>query len=398
MKIKIMTFNDFLKKINYKKISFDEFLEKCKIDNKNIVEYFDKFDDDRKYRKNELLQNIYNVFYENMNFLKYVYKSYFYCSNFELFFKIKKQKLKNKIIDGKYTTNNKLKRFIRNIYFNEIFIESRKVFDNCTQFVDFFDIYLNYNFPKRFFIPSIVKCIFDKNFSGLFGFIKGTFQSLSIFNPYTAAYIFTYIFPGKKLFTPVGGWSSYLIGFYNSIYEENVTVDVIDKIKDINEFIHNDLYLKNISIFEENIKKQKTIIYPSEKLDEIGFTNEYKNYFDLIFFSPPYFNLEIYPGENQSINNYKTYEEWLEKYWLRTCEICNKVLNKNGIFSFVIVEKYYEPNLKKDLFISNDMFNFACKIFKHIDTYKIEWQSFRTRVDKKTNEGNFEYFYIFKKG
>jgi tRNA1(Val) A37 N6-methylase TrmN6 len=63
---------------------------------------------------------------------------------------------------------------------------------------------------------------------------------------------------------------------------------------------------------------------------------KYKNHFDVVFFSPPYYELEIYPGNNQSTAVYKSYPEWLEGYWKRTLMLCHKVLQKGGRLCYIL--------------------------------------------------------------
>jgi hypothetical protein len=85
--------------------------------------------------------------------------------------------------------------------------------------------------------------------------------------------------------------------------------------------------------------KKKTTIYckPSEKLFESTvFMTRYKGHFDVVFFSPPYYKLELYEGEKQSTEQYKTYEEWLDKYWDKTIQLCYHVLEKGGKLCYIL--------------------------------------------------------------
>ena len=63
---------------------------------------------------------------------------------------------------------------------------------------------------------------------------------------------------------------------------------------------------------------------------------KYKNHFDIVFFSPPYYELEMYPGENQSTTTYKNYNEWLVGYWSKTIDICHYVLQKGGKLCYIL--------------------------------------------------------------
>jgi DNA modification methylase len=68
---------------------------------------------------------------------------------------------------------------------------------------------------------------------------------------------------------------------------------------------------------------------------------EYKSHFDVVFFSPPYYRLEMYPGKKQSTVRYKTYDEWLQGYWDKTIQLCWHVLQPGGRLCY-IVSNYQE--------------------------------------------------------
>jgi DNA modification methylase len=102
---------------------------------------------------------------------------------------------------------------------------------------------------------------------------------------------------------------------------------------------------------------------PSENLmKHTGFSNKYRNYFDAVFFSPPYYELELYPGKNQSTTQYKTYEEWLEKYWLKTIQLCHHVLKSGGKMCYIL-SGYGSDNTNGSYDLLNDMNGISQKIF-----------------------------------
>ena len=60
---------------------------------------------------------------------------------------------------------------------------------------------------------------------------------------------------------------------------------------------------------------------------------------DLFFSSPPYFDFEIYTNEEtQSINNYKTYNDWLVKFLFRSIKNAFSVIVKDGYFVIHITD------------------------------------------------------------
>ena len=78
---------------------------------------------------------------------------------------------------------------------------------------------------------------------------------------------------------------------------------------------------------------------------------KYENYFDTVFFSPPYYELELYPGKNQSTTVYKTYEEWLEGYWHGTVRLCHRVLKRGGKMCYILSSGggNHEADILKDM-------------------------------------------------
>ena len=54
------------------------------------------------------------------------------------------------------------------------------------------------------------------------------------------------------------------------------------------------------------------------------------------YLSPPCFKFEIYEGEQQSINNFETYTEWLNGYWKPTLNMCAEVMKKGAKLGFVV--------------------------------------------------------------
>jgi hypothetical protein len=60
---------------------------------------------------------------------------------------------------------------------------------------------------------------------------------------------------------------------------------------------------------------------------------------DLFFSSPPYFDFEVYTNEEtQSINNYKTYNDWIVKFLFRSIKNAFSVIIKDGYFVMHITD------------------------------------------------------------
>ena len=118
------------------------------------------------------------------------------------------------------------------------------------------------------------------------------------------------------------------------------------------------------------------------------FLKKYKNYFDAIFFSPPYYEYEIYEGGKQSTKNYKTYDEWLKKYWLPTIQLCRYVLKDDGRMCYII-SKYKINNKIIDL--PRDM-NKITKIYFESGG-KINIENSNVSITKHRDTGETAFFW-----
>jgi hypothetical protein len=183
----------------------------------------------------------------------------------------------------------------------------------------------------------------------------------------------------SKILTPTLGWSSYMMGFIQTNkLTHYVGIDVIQKVCDNTKTLCQSM---NPTI------QIDTYCCPSETLyTNSVFMNKYKNYFDFIFFSPPYFQLELYDGGSQSTTNYKTLDEWLNNYWLPTIKLCVNCIDNDGTMCYIIsnyklngklvdlitpmlaiTSTYFE--LTHKIHISNNNIN----VTKHRDTCEIAY-------------------------
>lgn len=73
--------------------------------------------------------------------------------------------------------------------------------------------------------------------------------------------------------------------------------------------------------------RQKVFTIPFEDWNH----SETEEKYNILFTSPPFFNLEIYTDEeNQSIKRYKTIDDWINKFMIVCLEKCNKILLPNA--------------------------------------------------------------------
>lgn len=241
--------------------------------------------------------------------------------------------------------NTEYKNIIRNMYYKEILQETSTVQPNLRPYLEvILELYRDQILDYKLVTPSVIEMMFKNQFSNV---LSGLYFRSSIMNPivpYSLSMHPSVTSKGNKfkVLTPTLGWSSYLLGMLNnSNLSEYVGIDVIPKVCDNTRNIANKNKIKN-SIFCK----------PSEDLyKDKSFMIKYRNYFDFVFFSPPYFQLELYKGKNQSTERYKTYEEWLEKYWRQTVKLCKHSLKSNKLMMYIIsgyTDNTY-INLEKDM-------------------------------------------------
>jgi tRNA1(Val) A37 N6-methylase TrmN6 len=111
-------------------------------------------------------------------------------------------------------------------------------------------------------------------------------------------------------------------------------------------------------------KQVEIFCKPSEDLYvSKPFMNKYREHFDVVFFSPPYYRLELYEGGEQSTERYKTYEEWLQGYWENTIKLCHHVLENGGKMCYIL-SGYGSENTKDQYDLLGDMNKITKKYFK----------------------------------
>ena len=406
-------------------ISFEDFCEKATVENKkSLMQHFeesnrkslkkDNTTDFRWLEKDRILELLYDVTITNRkNTLYEWFMDHINILEVDKYLKFGLETDKSKmlktddnftIINGKHKNN--INRFIKNIYPFEIY-NTAKIYREPT-FVILNKWFNDLNFLHLLVGPMFLKALSRPNkkrvdWHDIWAIVRGVTDSASIFNPHLAGWIIQNIYKGKKLLTPVMGWSAYMIGFLNTDWEEYVGIDVIPEVIENSNEIWNYRQSLNPSnfLFGDDTKKLKLFCTPSEQMDkEHNFSNKYKNYFDGIFFSPPYFDLEKYEyhkgleNTQQSIANFENYEDWLKGYWEPTVAMCSRVMNEYGNFGFVISNfKDKKVGLRT---ISEDMHQICLKYFKLETQYKIQWSNFTKRA-KKSDDGNYEDFWFYRK-
>lgn len=298
-------------------------------------------------------------------------------------------------------THAKFGRICKNINFSD-FYNTRKLYANDFEYTMglmramFEDFKIRNSLAAPAFFDHICQ-IENSNYKQFWtDFMMGCNRA-SIFNPVTYRSILDDLFHGSTVFAPVMGWNSYQLGFYGSKFTNFVSTDVIPGVVDNGNKLHNEfLNYKEQTVFELPEKNIDLYLCPSESLDlRYNFTAKYKNSIDAVLFSPPYFDLEIYPSDHQSFSNYPDYQTWLENYWAATIRICKEVMRPGARFGFVI-SNYTNKN-KQQTSISEDMAAVVNRYLNLISKYRVQWSAIAgSRQAKKTRDGNFEDLWLYE--
>lgn len=263
---------------------------------------------------------------------------------------IKEEAMKKKHLDNNTLVN--YKNIIRNIHYRDILQNTKSGLSGLPSFLDVLqDLYVNDIIDYKILTPSALFYLENGRIGSVF---SSFYFRASIMNPYLVFSLNHAVLDGTKIFTPTLGWSSYAYGFAECPKViEYVGVDVIPAV-----------CKKTSDVLSSQYPRLKYNIYcqPSESLlSNESFMTKYKNHFDVVFFSPPYYELELYPGKNQSTSVYKTYEEWLEGYWKRTIQLCFHVLQKGGKLCYILSEGggSNQSNILKDMnAITTEIFSY----------------------------------------
>jgi len=364
-----LTLDKWLNIFKSSNISFDKFVDKLRVKKSNgKIEYV----------KNIKNKKIKKLFYKNLYKVVVTNKKVFLTNIFNNNFKIDDYDISLCIVNNKFIKN---KNIVRNLYYKEILQETDTTQPNLRTYLDvLIDLFKHRILDYKLLTPSGMDMIINGK---LLPILSGFYFKASILNPivpYSLSKICNYDF---KVLTPTLGWSSYLIGMLNnSNLDTYVGIDVIKKV------------CKNTKkLCDENNIKNDIYCIPSEDLySDQNFMNKYRNEIDFVFFSPPYYELELYKGKDQSTNKYKNYNEWLDKYWEKTIKLCYECL-KNDKYMIYIISGYNKKgkyvNLEKDMNEISEKVGF--KLIK-----KLSMKGSNVGITK--HRAVDEKIYIFSKG
>jgi hypothetical protein len=334
--------------------------------------------------------------------------------------------------------NDASRRLVRNLFYLEL-LDKTQITNTVKSHVSFWqsliNMYNNLQLEDRFFAPSsidqvlkekrsgkgpnphaAIASIEDINYNTLFYLFQAYQPKASIFNPYTIKWIMDRLLvPNIKTGTPVGqlsiytpvlSWSSYLIAFMQSTdFNRYLGVDVMPSVCSKCEFLSN-WYLPKLSKASKTpastrkgnvtdvvpIKKTKFICHPSETLNPEQLVEWNGEGFDCALVCPPYYDMEIYPEGEQSIDTYKDYQSWLDMYWGRTVEISSKVIKKGGVFAFIA--NNYQSLQGKKVNLTDDLEAYVKRHFTPVDMVYLQNRTSPLRVNAKDRT---ERLYVYTK-
>ncbi len=354
------TKDDFTVKTPKNKFPLTEYQTKKQISNEDIV---------------LLLQTIHN----RNDYLNRFYKLSLHVTERDIHFGSRLVPMEIKEINN--NNESKIKNFIRNMHIDGILKDTKSGIDNVPTYFDVLDDLFNNNIVDyKILSPSSRHYIRNRRFGSV---LSSLYFRASIMNPYLVYSLNQNLLKGTKVFTPTLGWSSYAYGFLetNSV-TEYVGTDVIPSVcKKTDRFIGN--YYPNVD--------RKIFCVPSEDLlTNTAFIKSYTNHFDLVFFSPPYYKLELYSGKKQSTNRYSNYQDWLKKYWESTIKLCKKVLMKGGRLCYII-SSYGSTNVKGSYNLVDDMNAITQKYF----TLKHNYPMYNKNVNVTNHKEPSERILVF---
>jgi len=229
--------------------------------------------------------------------------------------------------------------FFRDLPF---YLEKYKCLENQIKWVDKNNRYANNLYKKYYFIF----CLY--------------FGSISIFKPIRAIEIFKQFNP-KSVLDPTMGWGGRLVGACVCNIPNYIGIDMNTNLREPYKKMSDFLKTKSTTNIDLHFEDILSIDLSKFK-------------YDMVFTSPPYYNLEVYSNNTK----YKSVKEWNESFYKPFVERTYKHLDKNGFY----------------------ILNISTKVFKYIKTILgdpfLKIPFIKTKRKNSKNVCN-EFFYIWNK-
>jgi hypothetical protein len=345
--MKVLKLQEFLRTFDSPSITFSEFLRKAKVRTSAGLVPLKEYATRRNVDKSTI-----RILFENIQ-NRNEYLTRFYNLSLDVEpgdLHISEAPMKNKQMNNNIAIN--YKKVIRNMHYKGILQETKSGLEGVPTYMDVLkDLYIHSIIDYKLLTPSASDYIAKGRIGSVF---SSFYFRASIMSPYLVYSLNHSVLKGTKIFTPTLGWSSYCFGFLECPNVlEYVGTDVL-----------SDVCKKTLE-FSRTYPDKKTTIFcePSENFAKsAAFRNKYREHFDVVFFSPPYYRLELYKGTEQSTNKYKTYEEWLAGYWEETIKLCYHVLEPRGRLCYIL-SGYGSENTKEQYDLLGDMNRITKKYF-----------------------------------
>lgn len=363
---------------NNKKESFDNFIQKAQVKSSTRLVKLEDYIKSKNINLDDV-KILHGLIQKRDDYLTRFYNMSLRVNQIKIHNVLKPMKI------NELDNNNQplYKNIIRSMHMMDILQNTKSGIENIPTYMDVLkDLYLKNIIDYKILTPSSL--FYMKN--GRLGSVFSSYYfRASIMNPYLVYSLNHKLLNGTKIFTPTLGWTSYCYGFLECpIVKEYVGTDVIKSVCDkTNKFAREHSPDKLIDIYCK----------PSEDLLKTSkFIDKYREHFDVVFFSPPYYRLELYEGKKQSTSKYKTYNDWLSKYWEQTIKLCDIVLEKGGRLCY-IVSGYGSDRTTNNLNLVEDM----NKITKKYFTYKRTLPMYNKNVNVTKHKETGEQIIIFTK-
>jgi len=408
----LLTSNDFLAHFRLQNISYEEFCERLSVLDisdrsgqfavrSGIDDFVEKVSkkDDRKSRLDHYKRVMYRLLVTDaQSVLLWWYDKYLSIRNPILhYFSVPSSVPNGDIYDGRH--KSAYGRICKNINFSE-FYNTKKLYENDSEYCLGLmkAAFEEYKIRNSMVCPAFFDhvCSTADNYDQFWAdFMMGA-NKPSVFNPVVYRSIVDTILSGEILFAPVMGWNAYQLAFYNTNFAKFVSTDVISSVIENGNKLHS-LYTEtdNHLLLPSN-KNVDLYLCPSEDLKHTDFLDKYEGAVDGILFSPPYFDLELYQGEQQSSVLYKSYTEWLTKYWEETIMLCSRSMRRGARLAYVVSN--YTNAAKEVVRISEDTSEIAARHLRLVDRKRLKWSAIGgSRQAKKTRNGNYEDIWVYEK-
>ena len=164
----------------------------------------------------------------------------------------------------------------------------------------------------------------------------------------------------KNILDFSAGWGDRLAGFYASDYGE-LFVGIDPRKENHPIYEQQAQFYQKHSTFFENDKKHELICSPAEDAD----LSKYEGMMDIVFTSPPYFNVERYSHDDtQSWVRYKNIDLWNKNFLQKSIKNVWRTLRKGGVLMVNISDVNASSGGKKDWLKICDPMN------DYIDTFE----------------------------